>query len=598
MSFGIRTRILAGFGVLLVIIAGSTAFNAYSVERTQHDLDLIFDENLTPIAVLAAVEPNIERIDVGLLEYIYEEDAEEAAEIRSGLEELLAANQAAVAGYRAQMETLGHEESLALLDTFEAEYALYASTVQEAMTLVEAGDRAAASELREGPEKAQALAAVQPIMLLHVEGMYAAEQNAVSASENLRTTMIAIMVLAVAIGAAIAHFLSRSIVNGVRSVKQTMEHLGANGLTELSNALQASANGDLRTRVVIDTPDLEVRSRDEIGEMAEGVNDMLTQARQAGDAYETMRVQLGNLIRSVRESSTQFSAAANDLAGVADQTGQASSQVAHSINSIALGAQSQSEDIRVASGSVQGIGSSMHEVQQSTASLGSSIQGVQLAVEHSANVVNQLGERSSQVGTIVETIDDIASQTNLLALNAAIEAARAGEHGKGFAVVADEVRKLAEQSAAATKEIAELLDLVRSGIQQAVQTMDISAQQQDSFHQDGDVMPIGKALAAAHTELVGIEKRTADVGTSVEQVVAAMQEIDATSETAMSMAEDVSAASEETSAQVEELVANSQHIAAMAAALREQVGQFQIESASVSNMRDGESTSPAQRRAA
>ncbi len=105
------------------------------------------------------------------------------------------------------------------------------------------------------------------------------------------------------------------------------------------------------------------------------------------------------------------------------------------------------------------------------------MQNIREKVNQSAEIVREMGKRSNEIGMIVSTIDEIASQTNLLSLNAAIEAARAGEHGKGFAVVADEVRKLAEKSALATKEISALVKLIQGSVAESIRSMDESGKE-------------------------------------------------------------------------------------------------------------------------
>jgi methyl-accepting chemotaxis protein len=235
------------------------------------------------------------------------------------------------------------------------------------------------------------------------------------------------------------------------------------------------------------------------------------------------------------------------------------------------------------------------------------------AVEGAAVKVTELGSKGHQIGAIVETIDDIAEQTNLLALNAAIEAARAGEQGKGFAVVADEVRKLAERSSRATKEIATLIGEVQQGTEEAVRAMQIGAREVESGAElasrsgaaldeiasavgssNAAVNRIVKAMEVMQSSSVGLVSASDAIAAiaqetnaaaesmtdSAQQVASAVESIAGISQQNSASAEEVSAATEQMSAQSEEVVASAGSLADMAVQLETLSGRFLLDAPS------------------
>jgi methyl-accepting chemotaxis protein len=294
------------------------------------------------------------------------------------------------------------------------------------------------------------------------------------------------------------------------------------------------------------------------------------------------RTLLNDSIKEIQRNSVLVTTSSDQLAAASNQAGEATSQIASTIQQIAKGTSQQSEAVsktaelleevnRTVSGVAEGVRQQSRAVGQAgdVSSKIASKDGISARVKLSAEKVQEMGDRSQKIGAIVETIDDIASQTNLLALNAAIEAARAGEHGKGFAVVADEVRKLAERSSSATKEIGGLISSIQKSVNEAVEIATSAAEE------------LGGASGALETAISGVStvvsentEATNRLTTTSSGVMQAIENIASVSEENSAAVEEVSASTEEMTAQVEEVTASAQSLAEMAKAMREAVDHF------------------------
>lgn len=346
--------------------------------------------------------------------------------------------------------------------------------------------------------------------------------------------------------------------------------------------MQLIAAGDFRNRPA------RIQADDEIGELAAEIREMRDKVR--------------TMICAVHDSTQTLAASAEEMNATTEQSAQASNQVANSITEVAGGTAQQleavqstrqvteelSEQIQAVSGRA-GQASVRGQEASEVAKQGGirletvidQIRQIEKSTQDSAAVVTSLGERSKEIGQIVDTISGIAEQTNLLALNAAIEAARAGEHGKGFAVVAAEVRKLAESSQDAAQQITDLIKLIQTDTDLAVDRMR-SGQQVVQVGAE-NILSTGEAFRSivdiveeVSGQVKGISQEISAMASGGRTIVEHVHTIGTLSKNAAEEAETVSAATEEQSASVQEIANASRSLARMAEELQTNIEKFQV----------------------
>ncbi len=278
---------------------------------------------------------------------------------------------------------------------------------------------------------------------------------------------------------------------------------------EVTNAANAIADGDLSVR-------LEVRSDDEIGSLSTSLNGMAANLNQ-------MVGKISDSAEQLASSTEQIAVSSREMASGAESQSRQMDSVSAAINE--LGATSTevcnntSEAAQAAEQASQAATSGGDIVRQSI----DGMSRISSAVQDTADNVGELAKHSDQIGQIVSVIEDIANQTNLLALNAAIEAARAGEQGRGFAVVADEVRSLASRTTVATQEIADMIKNIQSGTESAVHSMSVGKQEVESGVEL--VAKAGSALEEIVTVVDSLSSRFQQIATAATEQSAVADEI-------------------------------------------------------------------------
>ncbi|MDD2897337.1 MAG: methyl-accepting chemotaxis protein [Desulfuromonadaceae bacterium] len=311
--------------------------------------------------------------------------------------------------------------------------------------------------------------------------------------------------------------------------------------------------GDLTKQIVVTSNDEFGQLADEINSLVDKIRGIISQIAQTSEQVSASAVQL-------QSNSEQMAAGAEEVAAQAVTVATAGEEMSATSGDIAQNCQMASEGSQQASAAAV---SGTRVVNETIAVMNS----IAERVMSSAKAVESLGSRSDQIGAIVGTIEDIADQTNLLALNAAIEAARAGEQGRGFAVVADEVRALAERTTKATREIGGMIKAIQQETKGAVIAMEEGV---------NEVAKGSEKAADSGRALEQILEQINDVNSQIHQVATAAEEQTATTSEISNNMQQITEVVARTSRGAKDSATAANQLSALAEDLRRIVGQFKV----------------------
>nr|WP_053150645.1 methyl-accepting chemotaxis protein [Pseudomonas protegens] len=540
-NLSISQKLYAGFGVvllilLLLVLAALRGFDqvSSSVKSNIHSYEVLSQSD--------ALLRSLINIETGMRGY--------ALTGRDSFLEPLEQGEKAFTDYYARIKssTADNPEQQARLERLKALHDQWLQDdVQGNLALrraINAGSRPAeamAAQISAGRDKAKMDAMRQLTSELR-EAEKSLQDARSQAMDAAKSSALAILIggglLAAVLAMLVAWSLSSNLVGRIRQAVEVAKAIAAGrldssisvtGRDEVSNLLQAFAA------------------------MQERLRTMISQIKLGAD-------QLVSASQSISSASLQLSASAQEQSHSASSMAATVEELTVSINHVADNA-GDAHALSSESGRQSEEGGSV--IQDTLGSM----RLIAETVQASASQIGELGQHAEQISSIVSVIKGIAEQTNLLALNAAIEAARAGEQGRGFAVVADEVRLLAQRTANSTQEITEMVDKIQMGTREAVSSMDVGVNQVKS----------GVELAQQAGEaIVNIRTSSGNVVRVVDQISLALREQTAASQDVARNVERIAQMSQQNSQAVEETTETARSLQQLAQNLEQQVNVFRL----------------------
>ena len=559
----VKTKLYASFTVIIALSVIMGIFGIFEIHSINQASTNLVNENIPRLSIISNIAKDQADHRRMQLAHVISNDAQQMASYENEINQLEKSVDDGIAKY-AELTTQKEK-----VQEFQNDWNQYKNDSKKLVIASQQNDSNAAMEYASATKSAYEKASNDLRELKELNIKAAEQASADGDAQTSRIVMIYIVILLIMMIASIviALKLSSYIAGMLNTMRQTADKL---------------RDGDFRI-----TP-REITVNDEFGVMA--------------DSLIEMRDNVNRILKQILESAETVASSSEELTASSDQSAQVTQTIAQSISEVAAMNEKQSDAVNTTSAAIEEISASVEEIA-SNAHLASNhaeeaskvadnggtsihmaisqMESIEQVVTESAAVVNELGERSKEIGMIVETITGIAEQTNLLALNAAIEAARAGDQGRGFAVVAEEVRKLAAESQEAAEKISNLIGTIQSQTENAVQAMNagtIEVQKGAEVVKESGtafkrIIELNNDVAQ---QVKGIAQTTEEAAKASTDVISSVQNVDQAAKNVSDQTQTVSAATEEQSASMEEIASASRNLAEIAQKLNEDVNSFKV----------------------
>ncbi|MEK5186149.1 methyl-accepting chemotaxis protein [Solibacillus sp. FSL W7-1324] len=559
----IGKKLFGSFGIVVLILIFLSAFSVMKMTEIDEDYSFVIEDRVYKVTELSAIQNATSLQGLYVRSYVLRQDPADLESLTTQRETI----SNTVSAIEGLFRTAEMQEQIA---TLKENQVLYNDYVSQIIDYVDSDEIEKATNMLfefAVPTNRNILQTINNMVDFQKEQMNTTSDETTASAGISKTMMITVSVIGILLASCLGVLITASITRPLR---------------RLTHAANVIANGDLREE------DVQVKSKDEIKELA--------------TAFNAMKANLANLINNVSLNVSSTTAASEQLASSTDEVSAASADIAKRVETVAEGgshAAAIGNDCAIAMDeTAQGVsriaeaaqvlnshamdmqtiagegGHTLHTAEQQ-------MSVIQQSSYETKEKIKQLSRQSAEIENITKVITDITDQTNLLALNAAIEAARAGEHGKGFAVVADEVRKLAEQSKNSASQIAGLTSTIQEDTREVEESVNATVQNVDQgviYLQNAQVSfnHIVGSITDMTAQIQEVSASSEQISASTEEVAASVAEMAHAANGAAGEIGIVLSAVEEQTATMQEINDVAQSLSEGAVGVQEQINQFKV----------------------